>query len=91
MLFITLTLDVMWICVMIFAAFMTGFLFRSGQLKKCNRKINELEKEMVTNHAEILELQKDKVALEEKIKKSSTIPVIPITDKKADNKSAGQK
>jgi hypothetical protein len=70
---------------------MAGFLFRSGQLKKCKRKISELEREMVLSHAEILELQKEKLVLEEKIKRSSDIPVIPITEKKADNKSAGQK
>jgi hypothetical protein len=91
MLFIPLTLDVIWLGAMIIGAFLTGFLFRSGLIAKRDRKIAELEKEMVTSHAEILELQKEKLVLEEKIKKSSSIPVIPITEKKADNKSAGQK
>jgi hypothetical protein len=91
MLFIPLTLDVTWLGAMIIGAFLTGFLFRSGQLKKRDRKIEELEKEMVTSHAEILELQKQKVVLEEKVRSSSSIPVIPISEKKADNKSAGQK
>jgi hypothetical protein len=91
MLFIPLTLDVIWLGAIIIGAFTTGFLFRSGQLKKYNHKISELEKEMVLSHAEILELQKEKLVLEEKIKNPSSIPVIPITEKKADNKSAGQK
>jgi hypothetical protein len=75
------------------AAFVTGFLFRSAQLKKLRGKIADLEKEMVASHAEILELQKDKLVLEEKLKRSSNIPVIPITAKeeKLQDKSASKK
>lgn len=94
MLFIPLTIDVIWLCGIIVASFITGFLFRSGQLTKSKRKIAGLEKEMVISHAEILDLQKDKLVLQEKLKGSSNIPVIPITakeEKKADNKSAGKK
>jgi hypothetical protein len=94
MLFIPLTIDLVWLCGLIAASFITGFLLRSGQLKKVKKKVAGLEKEMVISHAEILELQKDKLVLEEKLKGSSNIPVIPITAKdemKADNKSAGKK
>jgi hypothetical protein len=94
MLFIPLTIDMVWLCGLIAGSFTIGFLFRSGQLKKVKKKVAGLEKEMVVSHAEILELQKDKVALQEQLKGTSNIPVIPITakdEKKADNKSAGKK
>ena len=62
-------------------AFATGFLLRGSQLKKQKNKVNELEKEMILSHAEILELQRDRMLLEEKLKGDSSIPVIPITAK----------
>jgi hypothetical protein len=52
---------------------------------------------MVLSHAEILELQRDRLLLEEKLKGTSSIPVIPITakeEKKSDklqDKSFGKK
>lgn len=55
-----------------------GFAFRSGQIKSLKNKLSGLEKEMLDYHAEILELQRTKVSLEEKLKGSSPIPVIPI-------------
>jgi hypothetical protein len=94
MLFIPLTIDMVWLCGLIAASFITGFMFRSGQLKKAKKKIAGLEKEMVMCHAEILDLQKDKMVLQGQLNGSSNIPVIPITakdEKKADNKSAGKK
>jgi hypothetical protein len=93
MLFIQLTIDLVWLCGLIGAGFIAGFLLRSSQLKKLKKKVAELEREMVTSHAEILELQKDKLVLQEKLKGSSNIPVIPISskeEKKTDNKSAGK-
>lgn len=64
-----------------------GFAFRSGQTKSLKNKIENLEKEMLSTHAEILDLQRDKVNLELKLKESSPIPVIPI-NAVADDKSA---
>jgi len=78
-------------------AFATGFLLRGSQLRKQRNKVSELEKEMILSHAEILELQRDRVLLEEKLKGDSSIPVIPITaneEKKSDklqDKSFGKK
>jgi hypothetical protein len=94
MLFIPLTMDAFLLCGIVMGAFMIGFSFRSKQILKSKRRIGELEREMISNHAEILELQKEKLALELRLKGSSNIPVIPISskeDKKSDNKSAGQK
>ena len=94
MLFIPLTMDAFWLCGIVVVAFVTGFSFRGKQIAKSKRRIVELEREMISNHAEILELQREKLILEVKLKGSSNIPVIPISskeDKKSDNKSAGQK
>ncbi|MBO9566181.1 MAG: hypothetical protein J7621_25630 [Niastella sp.] len=60
--------------------FLTGFLLRKGQIKSLNKKVLELENEMLSNHADILELQKEKAGLELRLKEHH-IPVIPITSK----------
>lgn len=73
--------------VIIFAV-LAGYAFRSLQLKKLQYKISDLEKEMLANHAEILDLQKERVVQEQKLKELShpVIPVIPL-NKTADDKS----
>ena len=97
MLLIKLSVEVSMFIGIIIGAFVIGFVLRSAQLKKLKGKVNDLEREMMASHAEILELQKDKLVLEEKLKGSSSIPVIPITakeDKKSDklqDKSIGKK
>jgi hypothetical protein len=97
MLLIKLSIEASMLAGIVVIAFTTGFLLRSSQLKKQKRKVSELEKEMVISHAEILELQRDKVLLEEKLKGTSNIPVIPITakeEKKSDklqDRSLGKK
>lgn len=97
MLLIKLLIDVPFLAGIIVIAFVAGFLLRSAQLKKQKKRIFELEKEMMASHAEILELQKEKLELEGKLKGTSNIPVIPITvkeEKKSDklqDKSAGKK
>jgi hypothetical protein len=58
------------------AAF-TGYVFRSRQIKKKQSKIQDLRKEIVWNHAQILELQKEYVALESQVKVTQA-PVLPL-------------
>lgn len=93
MLLIKLTLDLSLVIGISVAAFLFGFLFRSAQLKKLRKRVGELESEMMTNHAEILELQKERLQLEEKLKDTSNIPVIPINvkEEKLQDKSAVKK
>jgi hypothetical protein len=97
MLLIKLSIEISMLAGIIAIAFATGFLLRGSQLKKQRNKVSELEKEMILSHAEILELQRDRVLLEEKLKGDSSIPVIPITaneEKKSDklqDKSIGKK
>ena len=54
---------------------MIGLLIGRATLAKSRSKIIELEKEMMNSHAEILELQKAYVLLENKLEEHS-IPVI---------------
>lgn len=69
---------------LIILAFLAGFFLRSSQLKKFKKKVLELENEMLSNHADILELQKEKSSLEQKLKENH-IPVIPISSKDEGN------
>lgn len=81
MLLIKLSLDVSVLVGIVVGAFASGLLLRSAQLGKQKRRVGELEKEMMDNHAQILELQKERLVLENQLKGESTIPVIPITAK----------
>ena len=87
MLAIPITVNLFLLIGFISLAGLIGFAFRSSQINSLKNKIAVLEKEMLEAHAEILELQQNKVTLEEKLKGSS-IPVIPINvvseDKAAD-------
>ncbi len=58
------------------AGALLGFVCRSRQLKKSQKRILELETEMVTNHAEILRLHKLHSDLEEP--QIQTVPVISL-------------
>jgi len=93
MLLIKLSIDLTMLVGAIVGAFVIGFLFRGAQLRKQKNRVSELEKEMMTSHAEILELQKERLTLEKQLQGASTIPVIPITAKeeKKSDKSTGAK
>jgi hypothetical protein len=74
---------------MLLVAFAVGFMFRSAQIKSYRRKVLDLEKEMLSNHAEILELQKERASLLRQMKESR-IPVISMSQAKeeADKRQA---
>ncbi len=80
MLNVEFTLNVLNLIFMISGALFTGYLFRSRQLKKKQSKIAELRKEIVYNHAQILELQMEYVALEKSmnITKATVLPMNPM-------------
>ncbi len=59
--------------------FTAGFLLRSAQLRAHRRRILQLEKEMLRNHADILDLQKEKADLMRQMRDSDSSPVIPIS------------
>jgi hypothetical protein len=77
MLNIEITLTVLNLILLVGGAFAVGFIFRSQQLQKKQFKISELRKEIVYNHAQILELQKEYVDLENS-QKGTITPVLPL-------------
>lgn len=85
MLNVEFTLTLLSLMLMCAGALLTGYLLRSRQLKKKQFKISELRKEIVYNHAQILELQTEYVNLEKEIKtaKATVLPMNKmISDKK---------
>ena len=63
MLAIAISVNLYLLVSVVLAAFLIGFLFRSTQIRLLKGKIVDLEKEMLMNHADILELQKQKAHL----------------------------
>jgi hypothetical protein len=64
MLNVEFTLNVLSLILIVSGALIFGYFLRSRQLKKKQFKIAELRKEIVYNHAQILELQTEYVSLE---------------------------
>jgi hypothetical protein len=65
-----------------------GYAFRGARLLKLKRRVEELEREMLQNHAEILSLQKENTELQDKLK-NNPVPVIPITGSGKENAAEG--
>jgi chromosome segregation ATPase len=68
-------------------AALTGFTWRSRQLAKKDRRIAELEREMMQAHAELLDTQRDYCELESQVKdinEDVTSPVITMKNNKSD-------
>jgi hypothetical protein len=63
-------------------AALAGFLARSSQLRRKNRQIAELEREMMQAYAELLEAQKDYCELKARLKDEDS-PVISINETKS--------
>ena len=80
MLAIELTLNVFVLAGIVFVSFFLGFMIRRTKVRFLRRKVLELEKEMLSNHADILELQRNKALLEKNL--PSKIPVIPLNPTK---------
>lgn len=78
-----ITVDVYVLLLIIIMAAIAGFLGRSRQLAKKNRRIAELEREMVEAHAELLSTQRDYCELESKVKEVNS-PVIAMINNKSE-------
>ena len=74
-------MNIFLIAALILAAMVLGYLFRANQLKSLNNKIADLEKEILASHAEILQLQRDKIDLIKTINEPG-IPVISMSNNK---------
>lgn len=81
MLAIELTMNVYVLGAIILASLTIGFMIRRSQIRSLKKKIVELEKEMLSNHADILELQKSNALLQQNVQ-DSKIPVIPLNPNK---------
>lgn len=77
MLNVEFTLNVLSLILIVSGALFVGYYLRSRQLKKKQFKISELRKEIVYNHAQILELQMEYVSLEKSMNVSKA-PVLPM-------------
>ena len=76
MLNIEIPTNVLSLLSIVFFATLTGYAFRSAQIRKKYLKIRELKKEILYNHAHILELQKECVFLESQMNKPMQSPVL---------------
>lgn len=85
MLDIMFSISLIWLIALVVASAAIGFYVRSLSISSFKRKVGELENEMLRNHADILDLQKQKSELEVKLN-SSEIPVISLKSTK-DEKS----
>lgn len=81
------TISVLSLLAVVAGSALTGYILRSRQLQKKQFKISELRKEIVYNHAQILELQKEYVDLERTMKGSMT-PVLPMKQVLSEAKEA---
>ena len=61
-----------------------GWLIRYGQLSRKDRRIAELEREMIQAHAELLDMQKEYCEMEGRMRDFS-IPVISIKTSKTED------
>jgi cell division protein FtsL len=63
MLLIRINVNIFLLAALLVVAFLVGYVIRARQLAIHRRKIYELEREMLNNHAQILELEKEKAEL----------------------------
>lgn len=75
MLAIQLTINALLFASIVAAAALLGFIFRSNQIASLKRKVINLENEMLSNHSEILDLQRENASLEQQMQQLH-IPVI---------------
>lgn len=65
--FLEITLSLYSLAAIFFSGLLVSGLIFVSRARSLKAKINELEKEMLSNHAEILQLHREKVQLLEKI------------------------
>ncbi|MGZ5245694.1 MAG: hypothetical protein ACXWV5_01305 [Flavitalea sp.] len=90
MLALEVTINVFVIFGIFLVAMAAGFMARVSQISGYKRKVVELEKEMLNNHASILDLQQEIAKLERKLFESK-IPVIPMKKSKEEESKEGKK
>ncbi|HXB92486.1 MAG TPA: hypothetical protein VNU72_09360 [Puia sp.] len=81
-----ITLNLYVLGLLLIMAVLAGYLPRSHQILRKNRKILKLEEEMVQTHAELLDIQRENCDLEARMK-DFTNPVIAMNSKNPDDQS----
>jgi len=81
MLAIQVTLNVFIIAGLLASSFVVGYLLRSSRIASLKNRVTELEKEVLSSHAEILQLQREKIELMQSMN-VPPIPVIPLNPTK---------
>jgi hypothetical protein len=76
-----ITLNIYVLLALLVIAALLGHIPRANHLSRKDRKIAELEKEMVQAHAELLESQREYCQLEASLKSAGN-PVIPMKNNK---------
>jgi cell division protein FtsB len=84
MLTIELSINIFVFALILLTALLLGYAMRKGQIVKYRIKLDELEREILNNYAEILRLEKESNHLETQLK-DLQIPVIPIKTAKKDD------
>ncbi len=79
--FVEISINILFFAVIIIAAALAGFFINVGRISKQKAAVLKLETEMLRNHAEILQLQKE---LSEKESSSSKTPIFSIRDNTPD-------
>ena len=77
MLSIEFSINILVLALIVIVSALVGFGLRARQLSKSRAKIEELEREILNNYAEILALEKENTGMESKLQ-DIQIPVIPI-------------
>jgi len=84
MLSIEFSINILVLALIVIVSALVGFVLRARQLSKSRAKIEELEREILSNYAEILILEKENSGMESKLQ-DIQIPVIPINTTKKDD------
>ena len=81
MLVIDLNLNIFLVAGLVLSSGILGYVLGTMKKASLQNKVGELEKEMLNSHAEILQLQRDKIDLIKSVSEPSGIPVISINGK----------
>ena len=84
--------NILWLPLIALIFAVIGFILRSAQLRKARQKILSVENEVLKSHAEILELQKDLVRLQNVLGAlgDSKTPVVNIKDSSPEEKATAK-
>ncbi len=87
---IDVTINIFVLGFIVLGAALAGFLVRTRQVARSRAKIDELQREILSNYEQILELEKENTGMESKLQ-DIEIPVIPIKTSVKEEKKEFQK